>query len=131
MGEKGFKVVDRRKVGRETEETAEKVEEKIEEKAEEKAKEKVKEEAEKTADLPPIDFSNFILSLSTSALLHLGEIEDPVSKKKETNLTIAKQSIDIISMLKEKTEGNLAKEEESLLDTLLYDLRMRYVKIAG
>jgi hypothetical protein len=77
--------------------------------------------------LPEISFSSFILSLSSSALFHFGEIPDPVTNKKQRNLSMAKQTIDILGILKEKTVGNLKKEEESLLDNLLYDLRIRYI----
>ena len=72
-------------------------------------------------------FSTFILSLSTSALVHLGELPDPISNAKEVNLQLAKQTISIIEMLKEKTKGNLSKEEESLLDSVLYDVRLKFV----
>ena len=80
------------------------------------------------APLPEVNFSSFILSLSSSALLHLGEIADPQSGEKKKDLTLAKQSIDIIAILKDKTEGNLTEEEQKLLGHLLYDLRMRFVK---
>ena len=73
-------------------------------------------------------FSTFILSLSTSALVHLGELPDPLSSAKEVNLQLAKQTISIIEMLKEKTKGNLTKEEESLLDSVLYDVRLKYIR---
>ena len=72
-------------------------------------------------------FSTFILSLSTSALVHLGELPDPLSNTKEVNLQLAKQTISIIEMLKEKTEGNLTKEEENLIDSVLYDVRLKFV----
>ena len=72
-------------------------------------------------------FSTFILSLSTSALVHLGELPDPLSNTKEINLQLAKQTISIIEMLKEKTEGNLTKEEENLIDSVLYDVRLKFV----
>ena len=72
-------------------------------------------------------FSTFILSLSTSALVHLGELPDPLSNTKEVNLQLAKQTISIIEMLKEKTEGNLTKEEENLVDSVLYDVRLKFV----
>jgi PBP1b-binding outer membrane lipoprotein LpoB len=79
--------------------------------------------------LPPeINFASFVLSLSSSALYHFGEIPDPITNKMQRNLIMAKQTIDILGMLKEKTAGNLAKEEEALLSNLLYDLRMRYVR---
>jgi hypothetical protein len=73
-------------------------------------------------------FSTFILSLSTSALVHLGELPDPITNKKEINLQLAKQTISIIEMLKDKTKGNLTSEEESLIDSVLYDVRLKYVK---
>jgi hypothetical protein len=75
-----------------------------------------------------INFASFVLSLSSSALYHFGEIPDPVTNKKQRNLVMAKQTIDILGMLKEKTAGNLAQEEDALLSNLLYDLRMRYVR---
>jgi PBP1b-binding outer membrane lipoprotein LpoB len=79
--------------------------------------------------LPPeINFASFVLSLSSSALYHFGEIPDPITNKMQRNIIMAKQTIDILGMLKEKTAGNLAKEEEALLSNLLYDLRMRYVR---
>jgi PBP1b-binding outer membrane lipoprotein LpoB len=75
-----------------------------------------------------INFSSFVLSLSSSVLYHFGEIPDPVSNKKQRNLLMAKQTIDILGILKEKTAGNLTQQEEALLSNLLYDLRMRYVQ---
>ena len=76
-------------------------------------------------------FSTFVLSLSTSALVHLGELPDPITNTKEINLQLAKQTISIIEMLKEKTKGNLTKEEESLLDNVLYDVRLKFIKSSG
>jgi hypothetical protein len=61
----------------------------------------------------------------------LGEIQDPFTQKSAKNLPSAKQTIDLIGMLKEKTKGNLTPEEEKVIDYVLYDLRMRYVKAAG
>ena len=81
--------------------------------------------------LAEIDFTNFMLSLSTSALIQLGEIQDPFTQKSAKNLPLAKQTIDLIGMLKEKTKGNLSPEEEKIIEYVLYDLRMRYVKAAG
>ena len=75
-------------------------------------------------------FSTFILSLSTSALVHLGELPDPITNKKEINLRLAKQTISIIEMLKEKTKGNLTEEEGSLLDNVLCDVRLKYLNQA-
>jgi len=78
--------------------------------------------------LPEINFPSFILSLSSSALLHFGDIPDPISGTKERNLPMAKQTIDILGILKEKTQGNLSDDEEQLIDNLLHDLRIKYVE---
>jgi hypothetical protein len=88
-------------------------------------------DAQKKPQLPEINFSTFIVSLNASALLHLGAIEDPTSGKKTKDLPMAKQTIDILSMLEEKTAGNLTSEEENLLKNILYDLRIMYVKEKG
>jgi hypothetical protein len=85
-------------------------------------------EEEREPQLPEISFSSFILSLSTSALMHLGEVLDPINQKIEKNLPMAKQNIDMLGMLKDKTQGNLTPDEEKLLDHLLADLRWRYVR---
>ena len=81
--------------------------------------------------LPEIDFTSFIFSLSTSVLIQLGEIQDPFTQKLVKNLPLAKQTIDLIGMLKEKAKGNLTPEEERVIEYVLYDLRMRYVKATG
>jgi hypothetical protein len=84
---------------------------------------------EQAADYyPEVNFASFILSLSTSAMYHFGDFPDPVSKKAERNLPAAKQTIDILSMLKNKTTGNLDDGEKNLIDGMLFELRMRYVK---
>jgi hypothetical protein len=77
--------------------------------------------------VPPSDFSTFVLTLSTSAMLYLGEIPDPDGKKVEVNLPMARHSIDLLIMLRDKTRGNLTKEEQDLLDRMVYDLRMKFV----
>jgi len=77
----------------------------------------------------PVTFSTFVLGLSTQALLHLGEIPNPVTRALERDLGAAKQVIDILGILREKSRGNLEPGEESLLDSVLYDLRMRYVEL--
>ena len=76
-------------------------------------------------------FSSLILMLATGALQQLGVVENPITKKKEKDLSMAKLTIDSLSILKEKTRGNLEPEEEKLLDELLYDLRMKYLKESG
>ena len=78
--------------------------------------------------LPEINFSTFVISLSTQALMHLGEIANPLSGKEETDVSVAKQMIDIVGMLQEKTRGNLTDGEAKLIEDILFDLRMRYVE---
>ena len=133
---KGFVIKDRRRF---TEEGEPKEEKKPEEQAEEpeprareKGRERAKVEEEVTQEMvfPEINFSTFIFSLNTSALLHLGEIPDPATGKQQEDLAMAKQTIDLIGMLQEKTRGNLAPDEENLIKHILYDLRLRYVQKA-
>jgi len=88
-------------------------------------------EKEEIRQLPPVNFSMFILSLNTSALVHLGQIPDPHTQEKKKDLALARQTIDILDMLREKTKGNLTKEEEKLLDNILYELRLLYLKVSG
>ncbi len=73
------------------------------------------------------DFSQIVITLAQTAYVHLGVIEDPFSKKKDKNLKQAKFAIDMLDVLKEKTKGNLTKEEEDLLEDILYDLHMKYL----
>ena len=93
----------------------------------EPSREHQKDKFSEDASLPDIDFSTFILSLSSSAILHLGLMENPYTKTIDKNIPLAKQTIDIISMLKDKTKGNLSPEEENLITHLLTDLRLKYV----
>ena len=78
--------------------------------------------------LPAVDFHTFVLSLGSSALLHLGELEHPDVGAPQKDLAMAKHTIDILVMLEEKTRGNLTPAEEKLIGSLLYDLRLRYVE---
>jgi hypothetical protein len=80
--------------------------------------------------LPAIDFSTFVLSLSHSALVHLGDAPLPDGQAPERDLLLAKQTIDLLGILQEKTRNNLTGEEERLLDQALYDLRLRFVEIS-
>lgn len=86
---------------------------------------------EKSYTLPKIDFSTFVLSINSSALVQLGLIEDPSTGQKTKNIPLAKQTIDILGMLEEKTSGNLTKDEDNILKNILYELRMLYVKETG
>jgi hypothetical protein len=83
----------------------------------------------KGMDLPSIDFSTFILSLIGSAHVHLGDAPGPDGRA-EPDLELARQTIDVLGILQDKTKGNLSGEEERLLDQALYDLRMRYVEVS-
>jgi hypothetical protein len=77
---------------------------------------------------PIINFTNFVLSLSTSALFHFGDFPENEGGTPQKNLPAAKQTIDILDMLREKTKGNLDKNESDLIQGVLYELKMRYVK---
>ncbi len=78
--------------------------------------------------LPSIDFATFILSLSHSAMVHLGDAPHPEGEKVQINLPLAKQTIDVLGLLEDKTKGNLDGDEERLLTQILFDLRLRYVE---
>ena len=80
--------------------------------------------------LPRVDFATFILSLSHNALMYLGEAPNPETGDLGKNLPLARQTIDLIAMLEEKTKGNLSGEEERLVAQILFDLRMRYVELS-
>jgi hypothetical protein len=124
--EKGFVFKDRRKIFSESDKEPEVGENKPPE-------EKIQEEAEKKESLPrpplpEVNFSTFIVSLSTEVLFHLGEFPHPVSGEKEKDLVLAKHVIDTLAMLKEKTQGNLNDEEQKLMEGMLYDLRMAFIR---
>ncbi|MFQ5672422.1 MAG: DUF1844 domain-containing protein [Nitrospinales bacterium] len=118
----GFVIKDKRH----THKSDEEIKEADQARADEEAK--AKDAAEKRIpDDFQIDFSTFVLSLTSSAFYHLGDIPDPQTGEKKTDLSAVKQTIDILSMLKEKTQGNLNKEEEKLLHQLTYELQMKFV----
>lgn len=80
----------------------------------------------------PIDFYTFVLSLASSAFVHLGDAPHPeTGEPAPANLPLAKQAIDILAMLRDKTRGNLTSEEERFLENLLTDLRFRFVQRKG
>ncbi len=81
--------------------------------------------------MPKINFATFIYSLSTSVLVHLGDVPDPTGQESRADLPLAKQTIDILGMLKEKTAGNLEEEESRFLENILTDLRMRFVQVSS
>ena len=77
--------------------------------------------------LPPLDFSTFVLSLASTAMVHLGQLPRPEGEAVQRDLPAAKQAIDMLTMLEEKTRGNLDESEQKLLRSVLYDLRVSYV----
>jgi hypothetical protein len=99
--------------------------------AEESESEAAQEQERTDYQLPKINFATFIFSLNHSVMVHLGVMDDPTTGKKVRNIPIAKQTIDILGMLEEKTQGNLTEDEEKMLKSILYDLRMIYIKEKG
>ena len=82
-----------------------------------------------TQEQPGISFAGFVISLATTAAVHFGDIADPnTGERHEPDLVAAHQMIDLISLLQDKTRGNLTEDEGKLVDDLLYELRMRYVQ---
>jgi len=79
--------------------------------------------------LPEMSFASFIISLNTSALIHLGLLPDLSGGQVEKQVELARQTIDLIGILKEKTKGNLAREEADLLDNVLFDLRIKFLDV--
>ena len=75
-----------------------------------------------------LNFSTFVLSLASASFIELGLVEDPSTKAKKKDLSIAKQHIDLLQMLQEKTRGNLDDEEKGLLERILRDVQLQYVK---
>ena len=126
--DKGYTVEDRRYLHKSEEEKAKMREE---EAAARQTPDEAPEEAPETAQempQPEITFTSFLISLSSSAFIHLGDIPDPATGETNQDLPLAKQTIDLLGLLREKTRNNLREEEEKLFDHLLYDLRMRYLK---
>jgi hypothetical protein len=139
--DKGYTVKDRRYLHLSEEEKAKVREEATAQEASREAtsQEAFREAGEKAAagagdqemPLPEITFASFLFSLSSSAFLSLGAMPDPNTGKTEKDLALAKQTIDLLGLVREKTRNNLTPEEENLFDHLLYDLRMAYIKEVG
>jgi hypothetical protein len=125
--EKGFVIKDRRSFDEKGDPKGKEPPQTEEKKKEDTAGEPRK-ERDQRIPLPEVSFSSLLFSLSSSALLHLGEIADPYTNQKKQDLALAKHTIDTMAMLKEKTKGNLTDEEKKFLESVLADLRWRYVK---
>ena len=123
--DKGFVFKDRRKLFSETEKEPEQKKTTVQE---EPPREKIEGAAPPPPPLPEVNFSTFIVSLSTEVIFHLGEFPHPVSGEKKKDLPLAKHVIDTLAMLKEKTQGNLTEEEQKLMEGMLYDLRMAFIR---
>ena len=78
-----------------------------------------------------MNFASFLIYLGTQAFMHLGDIPNPLTQQREKDLPAAKQMIDLLGILQTKTQGNLTADEERLLQQLLLDLRLRYVRETG
>lgn len=81
------------------------------------------------AEQPELSFEHFLMSLATAALVHLGQVPHPETNKKEVDLEQARQNIDILALLHEKTKGNLTAGEKTLLEGMLSQLRMAVVQV--
>ncbi len=81
---------------------------------------------------PQLSFTAFVLSLASTAAIHFGDLPDPVSGDRgDVNLDGAAQMIEILSLLEQKTRGNLTAEERQVLEQVLYELRMRFIEAKG
>lgn len=96
--------------------------------AQEQAPPQEEQPAPRFANLPPVDFSGLIISLSHAAMMHLGHIPDPATGQGSLEPALARHTIDTIGMLKEKTQGNLIQDEQRLIDSALTELRLAYVQ---
>ncbi len=124
--EKGFIIKDRRTFDEKGERRTEKTEEEPQRRPVEEPRRRS--ETRQAPPLPEADFNSLIFSLSSTVLLHLGEVPDPQTNEKRKDLPLAKHTIDTIAMLKEKTKGNLDAEEQRFIDAVLTDLRLRFVR---
>ncbi|HIE64450.1 MAG TPA: DUF1844 domain-containing protein [Nitrospiria bacterium] len=88
-----------------------------------------KKDSHQAAGTYPVNFSSFILSLATSALINLEEEANPATGEKSVQLPMARQVIDLLTLLEEKTQGNLSKDEAGLISQLLFTLRMKFVEM--
>jgi hypothetical protein len=88
------------------------------------------EAAGRERELPPADFATLVSTLVTQIFLALGGLEDPKTKRRYVDLALARHHIDMLTVLEEKTRGNLTPQEKALLDKALYETRMQYVQLA-
>lgn len=98
--------------------------------AKQEAAEKQTKKAVERGSLPAASFTLLVISLTTQVRMCLGDIENPATGQEQVDLELAKHNIDLLGVLEEKTRDNLSEEEKKLLDSVLYELRMRYVQLA-
>jgi hypothetical protein len=127
--EQNFKVTDKRGFQEENEPIVPDAPEKTEAKptSETSSKKEVWPPEPENSSRPPIDFPSYILSYYTQGMVLLGEVPNPYTNKKEEDIEAARHMIDILSMLDQKTKGNLSKEEQQLLESVIYELRIKYM----
>ncbi len=127
--EQSFRVTDKRGFREDGESRAPEAPEKVEEKpANGKSSTKTENPpGQETPPRPSIDFPSYILSYYTQGLVLLGEVPNPYTNKKEEDIEAARHTIEILSLLEQKTKGNLSGEEQQLLGSVLYELRMKFM----
>ena len=127
--QENFRVTDKRSFKEDGESRASDGSEKKEEKPDDEPSSETRSDASEqdARQQPPIDFPSYILSYYTQGLVLLGEVPSPYSGKKEEDVEASRHTIEILAMLQEKTKGNLHKDEEQLLESVLYELRMKYM----
>lgn len=133
--ERGFRVKDRRRFSpttgepRTTESSEQPVEPALSEEPEASRSSRAEAAHAAVASPTALSFSSFILGLSTQALIYMGEVPPAPGQPVQTDLSAAQQMIDMLALLQQKTKGNLDKDEEAMLEHVLFDLRMRYVDL--
>jgi hypothetical protein len=127
--EQGFRVTDKRGFQEDKEPGAPEVSGKAEAQpaSEPFIKTEEKSPAQEASSRPPIDFLSYIVSYYTQGMVLLGEVPNPYTNKKEEDIDAARHMIDILSMIEQKTKGNLSQEEKQLLESVVYELRMKYM----
>jgi hypothetical protein len=127
--EQSFRITDKRGFREENEPSAPKASEKSEARpaGESSSSKDTLSPEQGTSSRPPIDFPSYILSYYTQGLVLLGEVPNPYTNKKEEDVEAARHTIDILSMLEQKTKGNLDKDEQQLLESVIYELRIKFM----
>jgi hypothetical protein len=127
--EQSFRVTDKRGFQEENEPIIPEASEKTEAKptGETSSKKEERAPAQEGSSGPPIDFPSYIISYYTQGMVLLGEVPNPYTKKMEEDVEAARHMIDILSMLEQKTKGNLSKDEQQLLESVIYELRIKFM----